>query len=79
MMRGGWLLSIYRENFVDNIRRSLKERGKKKKNRERNKKVGVGIKSTSNGGKHPPIAILPFSQYATLRLYICSLTVHRLY
>ena len=30
MMRGGWLLSIYRENFVDNIRRSLKERGKKK-------------------------------------------------
>ena len=26
MMRGGWLLSIYRENFVDNIRRSLRVR-----------------------------------------------------
>ena len=44
MMRGGWLLSIYRENFVDNIRRSLKKRDKKKKNREGNKKVGVGTK-----------------------------------
>ena len=43
MMRGGWLLSIYRENFVDNIRRSLKKRDKKK-NREGNKKVGVGTK-----------------------------------
>ena len=29
MMRGGWLLSIYRENFVDNIRRRLKKREKK--------------------------------------------------
>ena len=43
MMRGGWLLSIYRENFVDNIRRSLKKRKKKKKSLG-NKKVGVGIK-----------------------------------
>ena len=39
MMRGGWLLSIYRENFVDNIRRSLKKR--EKKNKEGNKKAGV--------------------------------------
>ena len=45
MMRGGWLLSIYRENLVDNIRRSLKKREKKKKkNWEGNKKVGVGTK-----------------------------------
>ena len=35
MMRGGWLLSIYRENFVDNIRRSPKKR---------EKKLGKGIK-----------------------------------
>ena len=42
MMRGGWLLSIYRENFVDKIRRSLKMREKIIiKNREGNKKVGV--------------------------------------
>ena len=39
MMRGGWLLSIYKENFVDNIRRSLKKRDKKKK-----KKIGKGTK-----------------------------------
>ena len=39
MMRGGWLLSIYRENFVDNIRRSLKKR--EKKNKEGNKNAGV--------------------------------------
>ena len=42
MMRGVWLLSIYRENFVDKIRRSLKMREKIIiKNREGNKKVGV--------------------------------------
>ena len=49
MMRGGWLLSIYRENFVDNIRRSLKKRKKKVKGTKRLELVlSVGLDSAQN-------------------------------
>ena len=72
MMRGGWLLSIYRENFVDNIRRSLKKRKKKKKKVKGTKRLelvlSVGLDSAQK------------ALYVLLCVFVwLSCTVHETY